>query len=172
MTTITEITSLSLPDTKRIVEATYEQADKVMDEVESDMDEVRGQSNHSAQFLTGKVTRWQYLKAHLLRRKAKLDRLSYAAKQDFNEKYWGKLRHGPRGVQQANGFAFEERKAAAMSEFIVEHQRWELLMEAADDIERTIRALDAHLWGVKNLQAVVRMEHDDAKYSTNKDYID
>ncbi len=165
------VLTLPLPDLRKMQAAGYRLSDKVLSEVEQDVQDIASEQFPTAQFLTGKVSRWQHIKAQMLKRKRRIDRLAFAVEHDFNEKYWASLKMGPRGIQQANGFAFEERKAAVMSKFFEEHTRLSLLKEAATDLERAIREIDAHMWGVKNVQQVVKMEHDDAKYASTKDYI-
>ena len=169
---MTDIVSAPLGKVQEILAATYAACDTRVEEVEQDLEAIKSTQFPSAQFLTGKITRWQHMKGELLKRKSKGKRIEFAARRDFETKYWDALKNGPLGRQQANGFAFEERKAAAMSRFVVEHTKWELMIEANNAVELAIDTIDAHMWGVKNTQQVVKMEHDDAKYASTKDYID
>lgn len=172
MMSITPTTEMPLPQLRKLLEGLYAEGDKAVAEVAESSAIVYAAKHPTPQFITGHVERWGALKAELLEYRRRAARRRREAKNDFDEKYWAKAKFGPQGRQQATGFAWEERKAALQSEFIVEYTRWELLDEAVEDLNRSIAVIDAHIWNVKgNTQTDLRTHANEAKYASNKDYI-
>ncbi len=166
----TPTTEMPLSQIRELVAGLQVEADTAVAEVEEYSTRLYAAPAMTLQEVTANVERWSALAASLTGYKRRVARRRAEARLDFQRKFDSKVKHGPMG-RLAAGSAWDERKAAAHSEFIVEWEKFELLNAAVEDLDGAVSVIMAHVNNVKyGRQADLRSTARDAKFASNHDY--